>query len=271
MENLEKKLDFERPPIDEVVLSVLFQSLDNLLSPHLGYIWQEFKADGFVHIEEQPPFNRIVEEFSSRISEPQIQILRAPELARIWFTLEDRSQILQVQRDRFTFNWCKTKPSQQYPGFSFICGKFEGFFKRFCKIMKDMKIGEVTPLQYELTYIDQIRQKDGWDRLNDIGNIYNLFVDSQNLDSFWSGVETLILRTSFTLPDLHSRLHLTISNRVKMPEENQTLQTDFTLRGFPENTDCTMIDWFKSAREQIREKFVSLFTESIQTEIWGRK
>ncbi len=271
MENLQKKLDFARPPVDEVVLSVLFQSLDNLLAPHLGQIWQEFKEDGFVQIEEQPPANPIVEEFSGRIPEPQLQFLRAPHLARIWFTPEDRSEILQVQRDRFTFNWCKTKPSQQYPGFSFICDKFERFYDRFCKIMRDMKIGEVTPLQYELTYIDQIRQGDGWDRLNDIGKIYNLFVDFQNSDSFWSETESLMLRTSFTLPNLHSRLHLTISNRVKMPEESQTLQTDFTLRGFPENTNHTMIEWFKSAREQIQEKFVSLFTESIQTQIWGRK
>ncbi len=271
MENLQKKLDFARPPVDEVVLSVLFQSLDGLLAPHLGQIWTEFKADGFVHIEEQPPSNRIVEEFSGRIPEPQLEFLRAPELARIWFTPDDRSQILQVQRDRFTFNWCKTESSQQYPGFSSICDKFEGFYNRFCQIINKIGIGEVNPLQYELTYIDQLKCGDGWNTLDDIGKIYNLFADSQNSDSFWSESESVMLRTSFTLPNLHSRLHLTISNRVKMPEESQTLQTDFTLRGFPENTDYTMIDWFKSAREQIREKFVSLFTESIQTQIWGRK
>ena len=43
-----KKLDFARPPVDEVVLSVLFQPLDRLLAPHLGEIWQEFKKDEFI-------------------------------------------------------------------------------------------------------------------------------------------------------------------------------------------------------------------------------
>lgn len=271
METLQGKLDFERPPVDEVVLNVLFHSLDNLLAPHLGQIWQEFKEDGFVQIEEQPPVNPIVEDFSGRIPEPELQILRAPELARIWFTCEDRSQILQVQRDRFTFNWCKTPSNQKYPGFSSICDKFESFYNRFCKIMKDMEIGEVTPFQYELTYIDQLKQGNGWNTLNDIGKIYNLFIDPQNSDSYWQGAESMVLRTSFPLPDLHSRLHLTIRNRVKMPEVSQTLQTDFTLRGFPDNADCTMIDWLKSAHEQIQVKFVSLFTENIQTQIWGRK
>lgn len=134
-----------------------------------------------------------------------------------------------------------------------------------------MEIGEVTPFQYELTYIDQLRQGNGWDRLNDIGKIYNLFVDFQKSDLFWSGTESLMFRTSFKHPDLHSRLHLAVRNRVKMPEESQTLQTDFTMRGFPENADYTMIGWFKSAREQIQEKFITLFTENIQTQIWGRK
>lgn len=271
METLQKKLDFEKPPVDEVVLSVLFQSLDSLLAPHLGQIWQEFKEDGFVGIEEQAPVSPVVEEFPSRIHEPQLQVLRAPDLARIWFIHEDKSQILQVQRNRFTFNWRKTDPNQQYPGFSSICEKFEDFYNRFCQIIKDMKIGEVAPLQYELTYIDQLRQGDGWGSLNEIGKIYNLFIDFQQSNSFWLGAESLILRTSFTLSDLHGRLHLTISNRIKMPEESQTLQTDFTIRGFPENTNYTMIEWFKLAREQIRKKFVSLFTENIQTQIWGRK
>ncbi len=271
MDTRKKKLDFARPPVDEVVLSVLFQSLDSLLAPHLGQIWQEFREDGFMGIEEQSPVSPIVEEFPSRIHEPQLQLRRAPDLARIWFTHEDKSQILQVQRDRFTFNWRKIDLNQQYPGFSTICGKFENFYNRFCQIIKDMKIGEVTPLQYELTYIDQLKQGDGWDRLDEISEIYNMFVDCQQSESFWLGAESLIFSTSFTPEDLHGRLHLTIRNRVKMPEESQTLQTDFTMRGFPENANYTMIDWFKAAREQIREKFVSLFTENIQTQIWGRK
>ena len=98
-----------------------------------------------------------------------------------------------------------------------------------------------------------------------------MFVESEESDSFWSGAESLILSTSFTLADLHGRLHLTIRNRIKMPEEIQTLQTDFTVRGFPENTNCSTIAWFKLAREEIQKKFVRLFTENIQTQIWERK
>ena len=107
--------------------------------------------------------------------------------------------------------------------------------------------------------------------MDELGQIYNMFVNFQGANAFWSRAESLSLRTSFTLADLHGRLHLTIRNRIKMPEEIQTLQTDFTVRGFPENVDCSTIAWFKLAREEIREKFAELFTEDVQTQVWERR
>jgi uncharacterized protein (TIGR04255 family) len=271
METPKNQLDFARPPVDEVVLSVLFQSLDKLMAPHLGEIWQEFKNDGFINITEHAQVPPAIETFpipSQRSGQFQFNV---PDLARIWFIHENDNQIIQIQRDRFTHNWRRTDSDQKYPGFSTICDKFNGFYNRFCQIIKDMGIGEVTPLQYELTYIDQIRQGEGWNTLNDIGKIYNLFANSQNSDSFWSGVESLVLRTSFRIVDLNSRLYLTIRDRTKIPEEIQTLQTDFTMRGFPENLDCSTMTWFKLAREEIRKKFAMLFTEDIQTQVWKRR
>ena len=46
MDSVHNELDYVRPPVDEVVLSVLFKSLDMLLAPHLGVMWEEFKRWG---------------------------------------------------------------------------------------------------------------------------------------------------------------------------------------------------------------------------------
>lgn len=266
MATLQRKLDFARPPVEEVVLSVLFSPLDRLLAPHLGEIWQEFKRDGFVHIIEQPPVVHAVETFPVPSQEAQLRIGDVPPLARIWFIHETDTEIIQVQRDRFTFNWRKTEQHPVYPGFTAICEKFEDFYSRFRQIVKNMQIGEVAPLQYELTYINQLRHGDGWDTPDDMGNIYNMFVDSP-----WVGAESMDFRASFPVADLHGRLHFGIGNRIKLPEELQTLQTDFTVRGFPENAEDTMITWLKSARNHIREKFASVFIDDVQTRIWERK
>ena len=270
MDTLQRKLDFARPPVEEVVLSVLFNPLDRLLAPHFGEIWQEFKKYGFAHIVEQPPVVPAVE-MPVSAQEAQLRIGYVPDLARICFIHQTDTEIIQVQRDRFTFNWRKTEPHPVYPGFTAICEKFEDFYSRFGKVIKNMQIGEVTPLQYELTYINQLGHGESWNTLGDIGKIYPLFIHAPQTQSFWSGMEAVNFQASFPVADLHGRLHVSMGNRTKLPEQTHTLQTDFTVRGFPENAEDTMITWFKSARGHIREKFVSMFSDDIQTRIWGRK
>ena len=270
MDTLQRKLDFARPPVEEVVLSVLFNPLDRLLAPHLGEIWQEFKKNGFAHIVEQPPVAPAVE---MPVSDQgaQLHFSNVPDLARIWFIHKTETQIIQVQRDRFMFNWRKTEAHPVYPGFTAICEKFEDFYSRFGKVIKNMQIGEVTPLQYELTHINQLRHGESWNTLDDIGKIYTLFSHSSQTHSFWSGMESVNFQASFPVADLHGRLHVSMGNGIKMPEQTHTLQTDFTVRGFPENAEDTMITWFKPARDKIRERFTEMFTEDIQIKEWGRK
>lgn len=270
MDAPKKKLDFEKPPVEEVVLSVLFKSLNGLLAPHLGEIWQEFKKDGFTRILEQPPIMPTMETLPGQNPGAQFNI-NVPDLPRIWFIHENDNQILQVQRDRFTFNWRKTELYPKYPGFSVIFERFESFYNRFGRMIKNLGIGPMTPAQYELSYIDQLMHGDGWNTLSDMGQIYNIFVGGQQSNSFWNGAELVIFQTSFPIQALQGRLHLAISNRVKSPQQRQTLQTDFTVRGFPERPESEMDLWFKSARDQIREKFSSMFTEDIQIHVWRRK
>ena len=270
MDPQKKKLDFANPPVDEVVLSVLFKPLNRFLAPHLGIIWQEFKKDGFVRIIERPPVQPTIEVFPNQDNEIEFEVGSVPAFTRIWLIHETENQILQVQRDRFTFNWRRTNTDRKYPGFSTIFEKFEGFYNCFSETIKNLRVGSVTPLQYELTYIDQLIKGNGWNTFDDIGQIYNLFTSPEQANSFWSNAESVVFRTSFLIQDLHSRLHFAIGNGIKMPEQQPTLQTDFTMRGFPKNTRYPIEMWFKSAHDHIREKFTSIFTEDIQIRVWER-
>ena len=271
MDAPKKKLDFAKPPVEEVMLSILFQPLDRFFAPHLGEIWQEFKKFGFVDTSAQGAVAPAIESFSNQMPEPQVHISNIPDFHRVLFIHKNKDQILQIQRDRFTFNWRKIEGGPRYPGFSDIFARFEDFYTCFTKSLKNQGIGEITPLQYELSYINQIRQGNGWNTLSDVGKIYQIFVDSQQSNSFWSRGESVILQTSFPIANLHGRLYLVISNRVKIPEQKQTLQTDFTVRGFSQKGKEAMISWFKAAHDEILEKFASMFTDDIQTRVWERK
>ena len=272
MESVHNELEFARPPVDEVVLSVLFKSLDKLLAPHLGTIWQEFKKEGFLEVVEQPPVMPTIENLSPSDQEPELQLSNVPSFSRIWFIHEQQYHIIQVQRDRFTFNWRKLEPDQRYPGFSSIFEKFTKFYCLFGRIIESLNIGKLGTLQYELTYIDHLMHGAGWDTLIDVGKIYNPFSVSQSSNSFWTNAESVFLRTSFPVENLNGRLHVAISHRLRLSDKKQTLQTDFTMRGFPHNSEFDeMTKWFRSSHSTIRDKFKCMFTEEIQTTIWERK
>ncbi len=267
----EKNLEFERPPIAEIVLSVHFEELNGLLAPHFGVIWEEFKEQ-FVHIIERPLVPSVIEKFPNQPGgETQLNVGNTPILPRIWFIESSHNRILQVQRDRFTFNWRKIDGGQQYPGFSSVFENFEEFYNRFCQTIASLSVGSVKPLQYELTYVDQLIEGEGWDTLDDLAHIYNIFLGTRESNLFWSGVESMNLRTSFPIQGLKGRLHFGIAHGVKRPEQKHMLQTDFIVRGFPEEAEYPIEEWFKLAHDQILDKFFSVFTEDIQTNIWRRK
>lgn len=253
METIENKFD---STINEVVVSIHFEALDKLLVPHLGEIWQGFKNDGFTKITEHPPVRPFVEPSENPRRETEYQI-NVPDLPRIWFAHDDDNRILQVQRDRFTFNWRRTNSGQEYPGYSTIFEIFEGFYDQFRQIIMEMEIGLLAPLHYELSYIYQFRQGNKWNTLDDIGKVYRFFADFQQSNAFWSGADTLNLNISFPMKDLHSWLHLGVGKRVKLPEQRQTLQTDFRALNFQVNTDTEMSVWFQSAHNQICEKLTA--------------
>ena len=265
------QLDFERPPVNEVVLTVVFQPLNRLTLSDFNKIWEQFRNYGFIDIAEHAEIPTIIEKFPRVIEGPNIKVSETVSPIRILIANQDRTHILQVQRDRFTFTWRKHDESQDYPGFLNIFESFKSFYLQFREIISAIGLGLLQPIQYELTYFDHILQEEGWNKLEDIVKIYDVFTDSQKLMEFWEDIESVIFHTSFPVMDMRSRLHVAISSQIKMPEQKPTLQTEFVIRGFPIDTTLTIDDWFNLAHEQITRKFSCVFTEDTQINLWRRK
>ena len=100
--------EFEKPPVIEVVCGVLFKPLESMLAPHLGVLWDRFKAQ-YRTCQEVAPLAPIVERFDESPG-VELAISDKPPLPRIWFIHESETGIIQVQRDRFLHNWKKVRP-----------------------------------------------------------------------------------------------------------------------------------------------------------------
>jgi uncharacterized protein (TIGR04255 family) len=261
--------DYERPPVIEVVCGILFKSIDTMLAPHFGLLWEKYKPE-YPICREVPPLTPVIERFGEQ---PQIdlQLANVPPLPRTWFVHKNDNGIIQVQRDRFLHNWKKVRPEDEYPRYPQVIKLFKDRLAQFESFLIENDLGVIAPKQYEMTYVNHIPQGDAWTTLNEIRNVFPDF-SLRAIHRFLPEPEGINWRTSYVLPDGEGRLHVTIRHAKLRDSGLPMLLLDLTVRGIGRDTSPQgMVGWFDLAREWIVRGFADLTGDEVQTNIWRRK
>src|ERR1044072_4576891 len=109
----EMVVDFEDPPVNEVVCGIAFAPMQNFQTPHMGLFWAEI-VDEFPTAEVQPPL----------VTSGQPMVIMT-DLQRNFYRSRDRSELVQVQQDRFLYNWVKTANDTSYPRYPKVVVRFK--------------------------------------------------------------------------------------------------------------------------------------------------
>jgi len=266
--------DYETPPLVEVSCGILFKPLESLLTPHIGLLWGKFKSE-FPDSQEVPPLIPAIERFGEPTKDStraEFQILERPPLPRIWFLQSPANGIIQFQRDRFLYNWRKIRPEDEYPRYHNVLNNFRNTLNIFEAFLKETNLGEIEPLQYELTYFNNILQGEGWNSTKDIEKIFRYYKWESDSIRFLPHPEDIIWRTSFDLPDNKGRFRVRIQ-KGKRPEDGRNLiQLELLVRGIGKDISKEqMWSWFDLAHEWIVCGFSDLTTDEIQEQVWRRK
>jgi uncharacterized protein (TIGR04255 family) len=72
----------------------------------------------------------------------------------MFFINDGRTELLQVQRDRFFHNWRKIGDGDEYPRFEKMLHTFELGLRRLDKLVSAEGLGSVVPNQCEITYVN---------------------------------------------------------------------------------------------------------------------
>ena len=261
--------NYKSPPVIEVVCGILFKNIHALIAPHLGLLWEKYKSE-YPICSEVSPLAPAIERFDDQETPPKgFQIAEVPPLPRIWFIHEKENGIIQVQRDRFLHNWKKIRPEDAYPHYPVVIKLFKERLSQFVLFLQENKLGEIEPLQYEMTYINHIPLGDGWEDLKSVGKVFPDFAFRNSETRFLSGPESMNWRTSFVLPNAAGRLHVKIRSGKLRDFGTPVLLLDLTVRGIGEyNSLGKMYDWFDLAREWIVRGFKDLTGEEVQKRIW---
>jgi uncharacterized protein (TIGR04255 family) len=204
--------------------------------------------------------------------EGQIQLMMGDiPLPRVWFVHREETGLIQVQRDRFLHNWKRAKPTDSYPRYHTVIDLFRRQLESFEAFVKENSLGTIDPVQYEMTYVNQIPKGEGWNDISELGKVLRNHHCDGNEKRFLPVAESVNLRTTFTLPDRQGRLHASIRNGKRQDDSKPVLLFELTVRGFPgDGAREAMWEWFNVAREWIVRGFTNLTTDEIQKSVWRR-
>lgn len=148
--------EFRSPPISEVALAVQFDPLE-LAPAHLGLYALRMRDLGYDRIEQHPPLQPAFEHFGRTRPSPRVIIDLGNRVARHWFVAADGNRLVQLQPDRLIHNWRKRGADDEYPRYETIRATFLQRLEEFVAFTQDENLGELTPNQCEVTYVNHIR------------------------------------------------------------------------------------------------------------------
>lgn len=256
-------VEYEKPPVVEVVCGVTFTALEKLTVPYIGKLWELFPD--YPDVQEAPPLAPVFEAFSTSPSPLVVNnlVFQAP---RVWFQNTAGNHLIQVQRDRFLVNWKRTSEEHPYPRYPAVVGAFEEKLDIFKQFVDSTLAQQVQAKQFELSYINHVpASAEAWQDLSDLGVVLPDLA-WRNAPRFLPAPERVNCQLAFPLPNQAGRLHLKVQHGVRQLDGSPVLLVDLTARGFGEDQRA----WFDLAHEWVVKGFTDLTGEKLQRDLWGR-
>lgn len=267
----EPRPSFKRPPVVEVALSVQFNELPEFQVAHYGRFWAEI-ADRLPRTGTRPPLDNAIEYSELKPREaPSFQLLGGYPGARTWFFNNDETALVQLQSDRFVYNWRQLRTGMAYPRYEVVRQQFGEYFDRLKAFVAREQLGEIVPVQCEVTYINHIEIGGPIERLTDLPKLLRFW--SEPTYPLLKSPEQNVVRLAFRIEHEGSfwgRLHFAVEPRIRLSDQKDLLQVSLTARGHPKTPDLDgVVAFFDLGREHIVRGFAALTTPEMHKH-WER-
>ena len=269
----EPRPGFHKPPVNEVALSVQFSPVSGLTVAMYGLLWQRYRP-AFSKSEDKAPLASVIETFEApRPQKLKFEIVPEPQPPRCWFMNEKGSELIQVQSDRFVFNWRKQPPLQPYPRYEHVRIGFERYYSIFEAFAQEYNLGPIVPTQCEVTYVNDLNIGEGWFRFGELRNVLALWA-GEHSDKFLEEPEDAQVRSRYVIRSNDGlplgRLHINLEPRIRVPDGSSLMRLVLTARGAPLGEGIAgIISFLNLGREYVVRGFTSITTKRMH-EIWER-
>ena len=253
---------YKKPPVNEVVCGMRFHTPDKLRIPHIGLLWDKFR-------QEYPIIQHASPIVGAKGEIPVDNATGLP-LPRVWFINKpDDDQLIQFQFDRFYFNWRRRK--DVYPRYPYVIKNFESVLETIVNFFIEFELGELKPIEYELSYINHIQKGQEWNTADDLPRIFSDFVWRETTGRFLPSPENVTWQISFPIPEKRGYLVVNLKQAIRTEDKIPLFVLELTARGLGESTIKNGIrEWFDVAHEWIVRGFTDL-TNPEMHRFWERE
>jgi uncharacterized protein (TIGR04255 family) len=257
--------EYDRPPVQELVIGCRFSPPQEIYLPHIGSYWSTIRAK-YPLVEHKEPLSQPNNDLA-------LDAATGAPLPRVWCLTADRAKILQIQVDGLILNWRRID-NAPYPRFGPLFAEFFEHLLSFEAHMRELGAGSIRPSFAELSYNNILTEspadtdptKDAKAALACLG-IRNI----QNPPSL-GDPRVVNWHMGFALPDLGGALNfkLTQGRRTSDAKIRTTLLEISALSPMSNRTVEQLKPWFDAAHVAIVRSFSEITDVGVQREIWGR-
>lgn len=264
--------EYDNPPVVEVIFAVSLRSLPFSVVD-LSRFGLEYLGDKFPVRQEQPTMHMPRESFDDAVQAlaPSLTLLEGIPPVRLLFQSDDRTRLVQLQRDWLACNWQRVSNDDPYPRFESIRQFFLDTWDKFSEFQGNSNEAEIVVNQCELTYINHITPGNLWERHGQTSDVIRL-----------AGIAGEILpepedtQLAFRYRIRHEnrdigRLHVQVLPAFRREDLSPLIQLNMIARGTPIGQGREgMVSFFQLAHEWIVNGFAATTTESAQRDLWRR-
>lgn len=189
---------FEKPPVAELVLGVQFNPLVSLNTVQVSAWRDRIKAE-FPIIQEHPELPDLVEVPELQVMKVRMQMVEGVPPRRFWFVNGAETELIQIQRNRFVYNWRKRADGDQYPTYDVLRKKLEVQLKAFLEFAAAERMGDFVPNLCEVTYMNHIVGSGVWTTHGEASKVFSALSGGQ-AGSFLPKAESMTFAGTFQIP-----------------------------------------------------------------------
>ncbi|MEQ1549876.1 TIGR04255 family protein [Sphingorhabdus sp.] len=262
--------NFVNPPLVEQAITAAFDPIEGFSFVHVGEFWSLVKNE-FPQHDHQLPIETAVERDELRQSiELDFRVVPATaRLPRMMF--RNDQELIQLQQDRFSFNWTKASDESEYPRWEKTYARFRQLYHTFNEYLSAAGLAEPNLRQCEVTNVNIIPVADFGSSFADICSAF--------------AVDPLGLHVPFLVPETYTRVrqHRIVNNDGSMVGRLHTVlqpvfssengepafRLELTARSLPKTDTVGKIeDFLKIARDSINAGFMGITNNEMRAR-WG--